>query len=306
MREKKWTREHIIRHILQRETAGLPLTLGDNGIETALYQAGKRIFGAWRNAVQAAGIAPARAVTTEQWPPAKILMVIRNLSRRPRPLSKVQLERRYGHMVSAARRVFGSWSKAVVAAGVDPTKLQRVVPWTRERVLEAVLTRALRNEPLATRFTQPRSLLEAGQKFFGSWGAALAAAGLDPKAHASRPRPVEPRGTDNVLTVSADQNRPSHRRGQSWTNEGVLREIAVRLGRQKAINAKAVYYEERGLFRAATRRFGNWGNALRAAGFDPKVHSRRSEPRHRAGSGRFVEGERESQPNDAVRPEKPA
>jgi len=37
---------------------GLPLTPGRSSIEQAIYQAGSRIFGSWRNAVIAAGVAP--------------------------------------------------------------------------------------------------------------------------------------------------------------------------------------------------------------------------------------------------------
>ncbi|MGB2985970.1 MAG: hypothetical protein WBE26_08810 [Phycisphaerae bacterium] len=61
----KWTREKIIREILRREAAGLPLSLGGSkrGVESNLYQAGSRVFGSWGNAVKAAlkvNSAPAR------------------------------------------------------------------------------------------------------------------------------------------------------------------------------------------------------------------------------------------------------
>ena len=62
----KWTRERIIRDILRREAAGLPLNLGGKqAVESALYQAGSRVFGSWRNAVMAAGISPERAKTKD-------------------------------------------------------------------------------------------------------------------------------------------------------------------------------------------------------------------------------------------------
>ena len=168
MGKPKWTREEIIRRILDLDAKGYPLTVGKPGVSPALYQAGSRIFGSWRNALQAAGLSPDRGSRAERWPPAKILLVIRNLSRRRRPLRKKELEERFGSLVSAARRVFGSWSKAILASGVDPAKLRRVAPWTRERVLETVLTRALRNQPLSARLMEPRSIVEAGRRFFGS------------------------------------------------------------------------------------------------------------------------------------------
>ena len=122
-----WTREQIIRNLLEREAKGLPLTVGGEGVDKSLYAAARRIFGSWRNAIQAAGIAPQQVLTWERWSPGRILVMIRHLARRERPLTTLQMERRYHNIVSAARRHFGSWNKAVLAAGVKPTKLLRVI-----------------------------------------------------------------------------------------------------------------------------------------------------------------------------------
>ena len=60
MGKQKWTREEIIRRILDLDAKGYPLTVGKPGVSPALYQAGSRIFGSWRNALQAAGLSPDR------------------------------------------------------------------------------------------------------------------------------------------------------------------------------------------------------------------------------------------------------
>jgi hypothetical protein len=297
----KWTRERIIHDILACEAEGRPLTVGEPGVSQALYQAGSRIFGSWRNAIQAAGISPERANCGEKWPPAKILMIIRNLSRRRRPLNGTQLERRYGSMLTAARRLFGSWSKAVVAAGVDPTRLQRVVPWTRERVIEAILTRALRNESLTARSTQPRSLVEAGQKFFGGWAGAVQAAGLDSKAMAVQqsapPREAAPR----VSVTDADL---LHRPRQPWTKELVIAGIQSRMRLQKPMHGQAIVREDRSLYRAAKDRFTSWSEALRASGINPDEH--RGGPGRRTRTSDAVEVRiNKSQANEALRPDPP-
>ena len=109
MRKRKWTREEIIRRILESDAKGNPLTVGKRGVSPTLYQAGSRIFGSWRNALRAAGISPKRVCRSEKWPPAKILLVIRNLSHRRRPLRKKELEDRFGNLIYAAKRIFGSW-----------------------------------------------------------------------------------------------------------------------------------------------------------------------------------------------------
>ena len=107
----KWTREHIIREILRREAAGLPLNLGgEQPVGQALYQAGSRVFGSWRNAVMAAGIPPERARAKDDWRPCRILATIRSLSRRRRALRPAELDRRYAHLVrgrAAPLRIMG-------------------------------------------------------------------------------------------------------------------------------------------------------------------------------------------------------
>jgi hypothetical protein len=268
MGKPKWTREEIIRCILDLDAKGYPLTVGKPGVSPALYQAGSRIFGSWRNALQAAGLSPDRGSRAERWPPAKTLMVIRNLSQRRRPLRKKELEERFGGLVSAARRIFGSWSKAILASGVDPAKLRRVVPWTRERVLETLLTRALRNQPVSARLMEPRSIVEAGRRFFGSWSATLEAAGLDPAV--ARRRPSLSKASATAPPATGTVREPPLR--LSWTPEKVVAAIRARLLQQKPLTAVALQREEMPLYCAARRHFNNWRSALLAAGLCPDKH----------------------------------
>lgn len=268
MRKPKWTREEIIRRILDLDAEGCPLTVGKPGVSPALYQAGSRIFGSWRNALQSAGLSPDRVCRTERWSPAKILTVIRHLSQRRRPLRKKELQERFGGVVSAARRVFGSWSRAILASGVDPAKLRRVVPWTRESVLETLLTRALRNQPVSARLMEPRSVVEAGRRFFGSWSATLEAAGLDPAVAGRRPSYSNERGT--AAPASGVGREPSPR--LSWNSEKVVAAIRTRLLQEKPLHAVAVHREDTPLYCAARRHFKNWRSALLAAGLCPDKH----------------------------------
>lgn len=291
-----WTREMILRHILQREAEGQPLTTGGEGVDHNLYCASRRIFGSWRNAIIAAGIPPERVLTWERWSPAKILSKIRLISRRRRPLTSDEIERRYHNLVSAARRHFGSWSKAVLAAGVDPTKLQRVVPWSRERVIEAILTRTLRNEPLVARLIEPRSLVDAGHRFFGSWRAAVSAAGMDPRVTELPPR--RKKKPARVLARVATPKRP-RKQPPVWTDERILQAIVDRVREGKRINSWAVSRDHASLYRTARRHFGTWDAAIRAAGFDPLEHRRDRGVAPRSGPSDV----RRSQRNDAVRPE---
>jgi hypothetical protein len=268
---KKWTRTQILRLIMECEGEGVPLTVGAPGISHSLYQAGVRVFGSWRNAIQAAGLPPERGNCGEKWPPSRILTIIRKIERRHHSLSVKELEQRYGSMVSAARRLFGSWSKAVLAAGVDPTKLQRVKPWTPDRVIECILTHALRGESLAARSMQPRSIVEAGRRFFGSWRAALETAGLDPKVSVIGTTAPSTRASGMAPATGTETAR---RPTQCWSREAIIAAIQVRLRQQKPLHASALYRDDSALYHAARRRFGNWSNALIAAGLSPDDHRR--------------------------------
>lgn len=184
----KWSRERIIREILRREAAGLSLDLGGvDPVQSSLYHAGSRVFGSWRNAVMAAGISPEKARCHDPWPRWRVLARIRSLARRKRPLQPAEIKYRYHALVVAARRHFGSWPRAVLAAGVDPEKLQRDGRWTKARIIEAILTRTLEDKRLNSHSVRPRSLVDAGARVFGSWRSALIAAGIDPELH-TRPR----------------------------------------------------------------------------------------------------------------------
>lgn len=183
----KWTREKIIREILRRESAGQPLDVGRRDpVECSLYKAAARVFGSWRNAVAAAGISPDKARVRDPWPPSRVLAGIKALARRKRPVTPSELKRHYHSLVAAAQRCFASWPKAVVAAGINPHRFRRGGTWTNDRIIEAILKRALQGRPLNSHAVKPKSLVEAGAKAFGSWGAALQAAGIDPRLHVRR------------------------------------------------------------------------------------------------------------------------
>jgi len=266
-----WTREQIIRNLLEREAKGLPLTVGGEGVDKSLYAAARRIFGSWRNAIQAAGIAPQQVLTWERWSPGRILVMIRHLARRDRPLTTLQMERRYHNIVSAARRHFGSWNKAVLAAGVKPTKLLRVIPWNEERVIEAILTRALRNESLAARVVEPRSLVEAGHRFFGGWAAAVTAAGLDLATTEPPPRRTK---RSRLTSTRASSTTKANAPRVPWNKERVVAGLLARLREQKPLYSTALARDERSLYHAARRYFGSWNQAMLAAGLDPAAHRR--------------------------------
>ena len=65
--------------------------------------------------------------------------------------------------------------------------------------------------------------------------------------------------------------------GIRWTKQAVIAAIQHRHASGELLSR--AWAEDRPLFRAAVRWFGNWSNALRAAGFEPKPRRRWSEER---------------------------
>ena len=148
------------------------------------------------------------------------------------------------------------------------------MPWTRERIIEAILTRVLNCEPLGSRTVKPRSLAEAATRVFGSWRAALAAAGVDPEQASRRQCGVASESEDGSTThhgetVARAQVRYRRNPGTRWSEEEILRAIGERLRDNKRMNAAAVDEDDGPLYRVARRRYGSWHSALLAAGLNP-------------------------------------
>jgi hypothetical protein len=90
-----------------------------------------------------------------------------------------------GGFYRAACRSFGSYKKAVGAAGIEYAEIRKnVANWSRGAVLKAIAELATAGNDLNVAAVQHHqsSLVTAAYKLFGSWDAALRAAGQEPKA----------------------------------------------------------------------------------------------------------------------------
>ena len=169
---------------------------------------------------------------------------------------------RYGNLVPAARRHYGSWSRAVIDAGFDPQRMRRSPTWSRERIIEAILTRTLRNESLERRSVQDRNLVDAATRMFGSWRAAVAVANMGSMPDAAS---RQEGGSASATTPNPEQ----HRYHRKWTDEQILASIVLRHRNNLSMRAVATYKSDPTLYRAALRRYGRWLVALHAAGLNP-------------------------------------
>ena len=122
-----------------------------------------------------------------RWPPEQVIAEIRDLYATGEPLTVANMRRLgYGGMVAAAYREprLGSWRAAVAAAGVSyPQAAPRRRKWIRERIIAEIQQLHGQSQDLSYSHIKRRHqyLLVAARdpRNFGSWQAALEAAGLD-------------------------------------------------------------------------------------------------------------------------------
>ena len=87
-----------------------------------LYNQGVWLFGDWDKALRAAGFAPEQMRMWGFWDQAKLIRQIQTLRNRCLPLYAKHVLYNHKKLFSAARRQFGSWRKALVAAGIEIPK----------------------------------------------------------------------------------------------------------------------------------------------------------------------------------------
>jgi hypothetical protein len=211
-----------------------------------------RHFGSWRNDLRAAGIKVAVVERRREWDKTKILARLREMSGQQRSLRCTHVHRYDSGLCRAAFLSFGSWCNALVAAGINPEPICRDPQWDRSEIVEAILLRVVRGEALGSTTVRPRNLKSAAIREFGSWPAALTAAGLEP-AHYVRKR------------------APAHKEGAKsrWSKERVRKAILQRHALGLSLYGNSVLRDDRPLFSAGRMWFKNWSKALAYAGVDP-------------------------------------
>lgn len=202
-------------------------------------------------------------------------------------------------LVRAARLQFGSWDAAVRRAGLKYEELTGRRHWSPAKVLKEIRLLARQRREHGT--TAPKRLLEAAERSFGNWEAAVQAAGLDYKQFTKREiwtaervkaairkrAKVQKRGAGRVprgLWCAARRHFGSYRAAakaagvdfdtlsgsRTWSRDAVIAEICQLAERRR--------YEPMGtppiLREAALRHFESWDDAVQAAGLDPTAFRR--------------------------------
>jgi hypothetical protein len=199
---------------------------------------------------------------------------------------------------------FGSWGKALRAAGINMEETSGKRRWTANRVLCEIRNLDRQGIPLNNRSVKniDQGLAQAARKLWGSWDDALRAAGYEPEKIRLIRKPwtkpavleairghivsggrilknaLRPRSLAHAswrLFGSFDEAVKAAGFGEllvpksGWSSAAVTSAILARQKAGKPLNTAAVIRDDSPLYDAARNHHGGWSNALKSAGIDP-------------------------------------
>jgi hypothetical protein len=192
-----------------------------------------------------------------RWTRKSIIAEIKRLHDANEELYYSKAEDNHLNLVRAAGWHYGTWRRAVEAAGIDYESLSRYQRWNKQKIVERIRELHAQGQELHWRAVSTHvdpALAAAALRpnGFNSWREALAAAGLD------------------IEDIA---------RYKEWDEEKVLKAIRRRKRAGLSMFSKSLQTEDQSLFCAARRRFGSWDGALNAAGLKAeKIRLRKFNP----------------------------
>lgn len=242
-----WTKDEIVRAVTKLYAQGRDLSYNAMAArQQALVSAAAYHFGSYRKAVERAGVDYAEVTRRPRWTKPKIIALIKAGKRAGHDLHWSAVTRRRDELGRAAfaslqARLFGSWNKALTAAGLDADEVNRYRKWDRESILFDLKGRHRGHEPLNSGAIQREDpgLHAAAVRHFGLYDAALRAARIDP---------------DRV------------RERRRWDKAEVIKSLKAAKRAGNKLSDSAIRKDEPALYGAAVRLFGSFTSARTAAG----------------------------------------
>jgi hypothetical protein len=151
-----WTDTRIIRELRGLHRSGKPISYNALArTHQALLSAAAYHFGSYRRAVQQAGVEYTDVLRRPWWTRKKIIELIKNAKRKGQDLHWSAVSRRgdllgKGALASLQPRLFGKWSRALHAAGLDADDISRYQRWDRDTVIFELKSRARDGEAMSS------------------------------------------------------------------------------------------------------------------------------------------------------------
>ncbi len=180
VRPVQWTKEHIIDELKRIDSAGHSTQVG--ALITAGYgtlvRTAQEKFGGLRRAREIAGIAAPKRhqVRKSTWTQTRVVELIRQHTREG---ESTESSRVPSPLYSAARRMFGSWRKALVAAGIEYSTLRKPTKFTRANIVARLQQAARAGVDLRAKSIAKIVNLRAITREFGTLRNALRSVGID-------------------------------------------------------------------------------------------------------------------------------
>jgi hypothetical protein len=212
----------------------------------SLVSASAYHFGSYRKACEKAGIDYAEVTRRPRWSKPRIIKLLKSAYRNGDDLHWSAVTARKDELGRAAfaslqPRLFGSWDRALHAAGLDSGEISRYRTWDKTSIVAELKELHADKNDLNSGSLQREDpgLHAAAVRHFGSYDAALKSAGINPA---------------------------SVRRRRSWTKEDVVKELKARKRQSKPLSDSGVRKDHPALYGAALRLFGSFTAARSTAG----------------------------------------
>lgn len=210
-----WDESKILQAIQELYKQGFDLSLRNmvaHKENSKLTYAASRHFESWKKAIEEAGLDYDSIARQKTWSQEEIEETILKLYREGEDLSSKQMDITHQPLISAARKRFGTWEKAIFHVGLDYDEIRKREHWTREKILVRIQKLSEEGESLRSTYILKRypALYAATQKkrYFGGWINAVQAAGI---AYARR----KPAQTGKMSREQLDLFRKKSRQGKT-------------------------------------------------------------------------------------------
>ncbi len=125
MFKRIWQEEMIIEHILFRKDRE---RLNSHYYATNypdVYAAAERLFGSWKNAIEAAGLDYSKVRIYRRWSREKVIKQIKEAHTKGKPINSSAMQKSDKPLYMAAIKRFGNWENAVKAAGINYQNIRK-------------------------------------------------------------------------------------------------------------------------------------------------------------------------------------
>lgn len=183
-----WTKQRIIAELKALHKKKRDLSYNSLAKQNqALVSAAAYHFKSYRSAIEKAGIDYSEVVRRPRWTKPRVIALIKAAKRKGNDLNWASVTKRRDDLGRAAfaaiqGRLFGSWDRALHAAGLDSDDVSRYRRWDKSSITFELRSRNAEGESLNSGAVQrdDAGLHAAALRYFGSYDAALKAAKISP------------------------------------------------------------------------------------------------------------------------------